>query len=100
VILLALRAKILYRSEMAKIKDLPKELSTAHEVILVQSSTINRLSEEVKTLKQLREELLAEIRAMRTGKKREKFINPNQILLRAFQNLFATLIKHARLTNP
>jgi transposase len=81
VILLALRAKIWYRSDMAKSKDLPKKLSTAHEVILVQSSTINRLSDEVKTLKQLREELLAEIRAMKSGKKREKFINADQILL-------------------
>ena len=81
MILLAIRAKIWYRSDMAKSKDLPKELSTAHEVILVQSSTINRLSDEVKTLKQLREELLAKIRAMKTGKKREKFINADQILL-------------------
>ena len=81
VIPLALRAPIGYSSDMTKSQDLPKKLSTAHEVILVQSSTINRLSDEVKSLKQLREELLAEIRAMKTGKKREKFINADQILL-------------------
>jgi transposase len=71
-----------YSSIMQDAKPLPQELSTAHEVILVQSSTIGKLSVEVEELKKQREELLAELRFLRSGKKkRELFINSKQGLL-------------------
>lgn len=61
--------------------DLPDDLNTAHEVILVQSDAIVELKGEVDSLKKAREELLAEIRFLKSGKKREKFINADQMLL-------------------
>ena len=61
--------------------ELPSELSTAHEVILVQSSTITTLSDKVKSLSEKNEELLAELRFLKSGKKRELFISADQILL-------------------
>lgn len=66
---------------MQDANQLPHELSTAHEVILVQSSTITKLNNENVSLKKEREELLAELRFLKSGKKREKFINADQILL-------------------
>ena len=60
---------------------LPDELSTAHEVILVQSDALVKQKEKIEELKKEREELLAEIRFLRSGKKREKFINADQLLL-------------------
>jgi len=66
---------------MQDANDLPNELSTAHEVIVVQSSAIAKLNDENLSLKKEREELLAELRFLKSGKKREKFINADQILL-------------------
>lgn len=66
---------------MQDASQLPNELSTAHEVILVQSGTITKLNSRVEELKREREELLAELRLLKSGKKREKFINADQILL-------------------
>jgi len=62
-------------------KKLPDDLGTAHEVILVQSDTLVKQKEKIEELKKEREELLAEIRFLRSGKKREKFINADQLLL-------------------
>jgi len=66
---------------MQDANELPEDLSTAKEVILVQSSAITKLSEQVDTLKKALEEALAEIRFLRSGKKREKFTNADQMLL-------------------
>jgi len=66
---------------MQDANQLPHELSTAHELLLVQSSTITKLNDENVSLKMQREELLAELRFLKSGKKREKFINADQILL-------------------
>ena len=60
---------------------LPQELSTAHEVILVQSNAITQLSGENQSLKKSLEELRAEIRFLMSGKKREKFIGADQMLI-------------------
>lgn len=70
-----------YSTNMQDASELPNELSTAHEVILVQSSAIAKLSDENLSLKKEREELLAELRFLKMGKKRELFINADQILL-------------------
>jgi transposase len=70
-----------YSTSMQDANELPNELGTAHEVILVQSSAITKLSEQVDSLKKEREELLAQIRFLCSGKKREKFIDPGQKLL-------------------
>jgi transposase len=56
-------------------------LSTAQEVILVQSNVLVKQKSEIDTLKKSLEEAFAEIRFLRTGKKREKFINADQYLL-------------------
>lgn len=61
--------------------ELPQEIGIAHEVILVQSSTITKLDGEVKSLKHEVEELRAELRFLRSGQKREKFISSDQGLL-------------------
>ena len=70
-----------YSSSMQDANELPEDLSTAKEVILVQSSAIFKLSEQVDTLKKSLEEALAEIRFLRSGKKRETFTNADQMLL-------------------
>jgi transposase len=70
-----------YSTNMQDANALPVELSTAHEVILVQSSTITKLNDQVDKLRKEREELLAELRFLKSGKKREIFINADQILL-------------------
>ena len=67
--------------EMNHNNELPQEIGTAHEVILVQSSTITRLDGEVKSLKHDVEELRAELQFLRSGQKREKFISSDQGLL-------------------
>ena len=67
--------------EMNHSNELPHEIGTAHEVILVQSSTIIKLDGEVKSLKHENEELRAELRFLRSGQKREKFISSDQALL-------------------
>lgn len=66
---------------MQNIKHLPEDLSTAHEVILVQSEAISGLQTEIDALKNAHQELLAELRLLKSGKKREKFINADQMLL-------------------
>ena len=60
---------------------LPQELSTAHEVITVQSNTLAAQKAQIDQLTKEREELRAEIRLLMSGKKREKFINADQMLL-------------------
>ena len=60
---------------------LPQELSTAHEVILVQSNAIVAQKSQIDQLTKEREELRAEIRFLMSGKKREKFIGADQMLL-------------------
>lgn len=67
--------------EMNHSNELPCEIGTAHEVILVQSSTITKLDGEVKLLKHEVEELRAELRFLRSGQKREMFISADQALL-------------------
>jgi hypothetical protein len=62
-------------------KDLPTELNTCHEVILVQSAAIQDLSKERDKLKQENEELHAAFKKLLSGNRREKFINPDQQLL-------------------
>jgi len=62
-------------------KKLPDDLGTAHEVILVQSDTLVKLKEKNDELNKSLQEALAEIRFLRSGKKREKFINADQLLL-------------------
>jgi hypothetical protein len=66
---------------MQDANELPNDLSFAKEVILVQSSAITKLSEQVDTLQKALEEALAEIRFLRSGKKREKFTNAAQMLI-------------------
>jgi len=67
--------------EMNHSNELPQEIGIAQEVILVQSSTITKLDGEVKSLKHQVEELRAELRFLRSGQKREKFISSDQGLL-------------------
>jgi len=62
-------------------KKLPDDLGTAHEVILVQSDTLVKLKEKNDELNKSLQEALAEIRFLRSNKKREKFINADQLLL-------------------
>ena len=66
---------------MQDANELPEDLSTAKEVILVQSNVLVKQKTEIDALKKEREELLAEIHFLRSGKKREKFINADQMLL-------------------
>jgi transposase len=66
---------------MQEANELPKDLSTCHEVILVQSVAIKDLSVERDMLKQEVEELDAAFKRLLAGKKREKYINPNQKLI-------------------
>ncbi|MFN9419009.1 MAG: transposase, partial [Pirellula sp.] len=60
---------------------LRQELSTAHEVITVQSNALAAQKVQIDQLTKEREELRAEIRFLMSGKKREKFINADQMLL-------------------
>ena len=60
---------------------LPDELNTAHEVILVQSDALVKQKEKIEELNTSLQEALAEIRFLRSNKKREKFINADQLLL-------------------
>jgi hypothetical protein len=70
-----------YSTHMPTEKDLPTELNTCHEVILVQSAAIQDLSKERDKLKQENEELHAAFKKLLAGNRREKFINPDQQLL-------------------
>jgi len=66
---------------MQDANQLPKNLGDAHEVILVQSDALVKQKSQIDDLTREREELRAEIRFLRSGKKREKFINKDQLLL-------------------
>ena len=66
---------------MQNAKEMPNDLNTAHEVILVQSTAIETLSCERDKLKEENDELNAYIKRMLYGKRREKYINPDQKLL-------------------
>jgi transposase len=66
---------------MQDANELPKDLGTAHEVILVQSETLVKLKDKNDEFHKSLQEALAEIRFLRSGKKREKFINADQLLL-------------------
>jgi DNA-binding protein YbaB len=70
-----------YSDHMQDASKLPQELSTAHEVITVQSNTLAAQKAQIDQLTKEREELRAEIRLLMSGKKREKFINADQMLL-------------------
>ena len=70
-----------YRDNMQDASKLPQELSTAHEVILVQSNAIVAQKSQIDELTKEREELRAEIRFLLSGKKREKFIGADQMLI-------------------
>jgi transposase len=62
-------------------KKLPNDLGTAHEVILVVSEAYSKLKDRYEEQNKALQEALAEIRFLRSGKKREKFINADQLLL-------------------
>ncbi len=66
---------------MQDAKELPAELNTCHEVILVQSNAIVAQKSQIDQLTKEREELRAEIRFLMSGKKREKFIGADQMLI-------------------
>ncbi len=68
-------------SGMQDDKKLPDDLGTAHDVILVQSNTLVKQKVKIEELNTSLQEALAEIRFLRSGKKREKFINADQLLL-------------------
>jgi prefoldin subunit 5 len=68
-------------SGMQDDEKIPDDLGTAHEVILVQSDTLVKQKEKIEKLNTSLQEALAEIRFLRSGKKREKFINADQLLL-------------------
>ena len=68
-------------SPMTNPKGLPDNLNTAHEVILVQSDILAKQKEKIDSLHTSLQVALAEIRFLRSGRKREKFINANQLLL-------------------
>ena len=70
-----------YSNNMQDQSQLPQELSTAHEVILVQSNAIVAQKSQIDQLTKEREELRAEIRFLLSGKKREKFIGADQLLI-------------------
>jgi len=70
-----------YSECMQDESQLPQELSTAHEVILVQSNAIVTQKSQIDQLTKEREELRAEIRFLMSGKKREKFIGADQMLI-------------------
>jgi hypothetical protein len=61
--------------------ELPSELGTCHEVILIQSDAIRDLSSERDSLKKELEQLNAMLKKLLAGNRPEKFINPNQYLL-------------------
>jgi len=62
-------------------KELPSELSTCHEVILVQSVAIKDQKKQIDLLKQENDELNAAFKKLLAGNRREKYINPDQKLL-------------------
>jgi hypothetical protein len=65
-------------SPMTNPKGLPGNLNTAHEVILVQSDMLTKQKEKIDSLHTSLQVALAEIRFLRSGRKREKFINANR----------------------
>jgi len=61
-------------------RQLPQELTSAHEIILTQSESITRLHEENSSLKKTLQEVLGELRFLKASHKREKFVNNDQLL--------------------
>ncbi len=70
-----------YSTHMQDAKELPAELSTAHEVILTLSASLQGAFSERDKLKQENEELLLYIKKLLSGNRREKYIDPNQMLI-------------------
>ncbi len=62
-------------------KDLPADLSTAHEVILTQSAFIQEMSSKIERLSRELEEAQTAFKKLLAGNRREPFINPDQKLL-------------------
>lgn len=62
-------------------KELPIDVSTCHEVILVQSDAIRSLDQKVNRLEQEKQDLMSQIQKLLLGNRREKYIDPNQQLL-------------------
>ncbi len=70
-----------YSTNMQTEKDLPADLSTAHEVILTQSAFIQEMSAKNERLARELEEAQAAFKRLLAGNRREQFINPDQKLL-------------------
>jgi transposase len=70
-----------YSDTMRDESQLPSDIDTAHEVILVQSEAIVTQKTQIDLLTKEREELRAEIRFLKSGKKREKFVGADQMLI-------------------
>jgi len=70
-----------YSTSMQDMKQLPQELSTCHEVILVQSAAITGLANERDQLKHDLAESYLAYKKLLEGHRREKYINPDQGLL-------------------
>lgn len=68
-------------TEKHSTEDLPQDVNTCHEMIFVMNHSIVELSEKVDQLAKQKEELLAQIKKLLAGNRREKFINPDQQLL-------------------
>jgi hypothetical protein len=66
-----------YSTVMTDVKELPHDLNTAHEVILIQSTAIGELSSKLEKAEQELAELNLFIKRMLTGKKREKGVHPD-----------------------
>ena len=66
---------------MSTARELPNDLSTAHQVILTMSEMLTQHREELAAMKHALTELERECHALKSGKRREKFINPDQRLL-------------------
>ena len=70
-----------YSTHMQDAKELPTELSTAHEVILTLSASLQNAFSERDKLKQENDELQLYIKKLLSGNRREKYIDPNQMLI-------------------
>lgn len=66
---------------MQEPSQLPQDLSTAHEVILVQSKALAEQKAQIDQLIKDANELRDQVRYLMLGKRPEKFINANQMLL-------------------
>ena len=70
-----------YSTSMQDAKQLPQELSTRHEVILVQSAAITGLANKRDQLKHDLAESYLAYKKLLEGHRREKYIKPDQGLL-------------------